>query len=173
MEEEVNLYSTFATSSKVLCTKSNKLGVAFYYLNALDAAEEDTWKGKGGTINKILDTFKIQGKGYYIWVKTILTNVVECILKNVEYTGQNVKKRRGPMPELTPACQEANILAGCMEDGLGIRHATFRVNTYRISMKREILGMSCIHKLFQKLKPNFSVVGKMKTGSNKPESERG
>ena len=69
------------------------------------------------------------------------------------------------------ACQEANILAECMEDGLGIRHATFCVNAYRISMKKEILGMSCIHKLFQKLKPKFSVVGKMKTGSNKPESE--
>ena len=90
VEEEVNLYSTFATSSKVLCTKSNKLGVAFYYLNALDAAEEDTWKGKGGIIYKILDMFKIQGKGYYIWVKTILINMRECILKNVEYTGQNV-----------------------------------------------------------------------------------
>ena len=43
----MHLYSTFATSSKVLCTKSNKLGVAFYYLNALNAAEEDTWKGTG------------------------------------------------------------------------------------------------------------------------------
>ena len=68
VEEEVNLYSTFASSSKVLSTKSNKIGVACYYLNILGAPEETTWKKKGGTINKILDAFKIQGKGYYVWV---------------------------------------------------------------------------------------------------------
>ena len=171
VEEEVNLYSTFATSSKVFSTKSNKIGVGFYYLNFLGAPDESTWKGKGGTINKIMDAFKISGKGYYNWVKLILANVRECMIKNVEYTGQNVKKRRGPMPELNYKSREAEIIAQTMEDGLGIRHASFRVNFWRQGKGKEVLGMTCIHSLFQKLKPKFSVVGKMKTGSNDATSE--
>ena len=39
VEEEVNVYSTFATSSKVISTKSNKIGVGFYYLNFLGAPD--------------------------------------------------------------------------------------------------------------------------------------
>ena len=75
------------------------------------------------------------------------------------------------MPELSYKDREAEILAQTVEDWLGIMHATFCINTYRIGLQKEILGMSCIHSLFQKLKPKFSAVGKMKTGSNDPGSD--
>ena len=56
--------------------------------------------------------------------------------------------------------EEAKILAKAMEEGLGLKHATLRVNNYRILKGMEIVGMSCLHSLFQKLKPKFSTVGK-------------
>ena len=74
------------------------------------------------------------------------------------------------MPVLTFDSREAEITAKAMEDGLGIRHATMRVNTYRTRMKQEILGQTCILGLFQRLKPLMTSISKMKTGSNDPSS---
>ena len=47
-----------------------------------------------------------------------------------------------------------------------IRHATWRVNTYRDTRGLEVVGQTCVFGLFQRLKPTFTAVGKMKTGSN-------
>ena len=41
MEEEEVRYSSFGGNHDVLSTKSNKLGIAFLYLNVLNAAPED------------------------------------------------------------------------------------------------------------------------------------
>ena len=40
-EVEEHLYSTFNTESKVFCTSSNKIGVAFFYMNSLGAPEPE------------------------------------------------------------------------------------------------------------------------------------
>ena len=91
-------------------------------------------------------------------------------MEDKEYTGQSIRKKRGPQSMFSYKDEEAKILAKAMEEGLGLRHATFRVNNYRILKGLEIVGMSCPHNLFQKLKPKFSTVGKMKQGSNDPKS---
>ena len=90
--------------------------------------------------------------------------------KKIEYTGQGVKKRRGPIPVLTFDSQEAEITAKVMEDGLGIRHATMHVNTYRNRIGKVILGQTYILGMFQRLKPLMTSIRKIKTGSNDPDS---
>ena len=141
VEDEI-MYSTFGKDNKVLSSKSNKIGVAFHYMNVLDAEPEDLWDGADGIINRILVAINLKNKGYYGWVRDILRAVRVCIIKNIEYTGQGIKKRRGFLPTLTIKSKEAKIVAATMEKSLGIRHATQRVNTYRIRMNLGILGES-------------------------------
>ena len=74
------------------------------------------------------------------------------------------------MSVLTFDSQDAEITAKTMEDGLGIRHATMHVNTYRNRMGKVILGQTCILGLFQRLKPLMTSIRKMKSGSNAPDS---
>ena len=169
-QEAEHMYSTFASESDVFSTQSNKIGIAAFYLNVLSAPEEQMWGGREGTIINILTTFRIRGKGYYMWVKKILLDVRECILKNKEYKGQNLKLKRGPRTLLTFEDPEAEIVANTMEEGLGIRHAANRVNCYRLGKGKEILGVSCLFNLFQSLKPKYTTVGEMKTGWNDPGS---
>ena len=166
MEEEEVRYSSFGGNHDVLTTKSNKLGIAFLYLNVLHAAPEDDWGGTNGLINKMLDMLNLRHKGYFSWLKEILQAVRVCFIRNIEYTGQGIKKRRGPLPVLAINSEEARIVATSCEKNLGIRHATQRVNTYRVRLGKGILGQTCIFGLFQRLKPLITTIGKMKTGSN-------
>ena len=70
----------------------NKLAIACFYMNALNAPLEELWKGKTGVINRILDVFNIRNLRYYVWVRDILQTVRECIVKDKEYTEQGPKK---------------------------------------------------------------------------------
>ena len=92
MEEEEVRYSSFGGNHDVLTTKSNKLGIAFLYLNVLNAAPEDDWGGTNGLINKMLDMLNLRHKGYFSWLKEILQAVRVCFIRNIEYTGQGIKK---------------------------------------------------------------------------------
>ena len=159
-------YSSFGGNHEVLSSKSNKLGIAFLYLNVLKAAPEDDWGGTNGLINKMFDMLNLRHKGYFSWLKEILQAVRVCSIRNIEYTGQGIKKRRGPLPVLAINSEEARIVATSCEKNLGIRHATQRVNTYRVRLGKGILGQTCIFGLFQRLKPLIKTIDKMKTGSN-------
>ena len=164
--EDFVAYSTFGRTNNVISTMGNKLAIACFYMNALNAPPPELWKGKTGVINRILDVFQIRNRGYYIWVRDILQAVRECIVLDKEYVGQGPTKRRGKAHLLSTHSDEAKILAATMEKGLGIRHATWRVNTYRDRQGLEVVGQTCVFGLFQRLKPTFTAVGKMKTGSN-------
>ena len=87
-------------------------------------------------------------------MRKVLQAVRLCIIKNIEYTGQGVKKRRDPMPVLIFDSREAEITAKAMEDGLRIRHATIRVNTYRTRMKQQIWDKHASLGCFNALSPS-------------------
>ena len=90
------MYSTFGTGRKVWSTRSNKNRIASYYLHVLSALDKSCWKGKLGTINKIITAYKIKRKRYYMWVEKILQNAREYLGQNKEYTGKNIKKEVVP-----------------------------------------------------------------------------
>ena len=146
--QDFQAYSTFGRTNNVISSVGNKLAIACFYMNALNAPPDEFWKGKNGVINRILNVFQIRNLGYYVWVRDILQAVRECIVSDKEYTGQLPKKRRGRTHILSTDSEEAKLLAASMEKGLGIRHATWRVNTYRDLRGEEVVGQTCVFGLF-------------------------
>ena len=76
--------------------------------------------------------------------------------KNIQGRDQ---KRRGKTHLLSTDSEEAKILAATTEKGLGIRHAAWRVNTYRDMRGEAVVGQTCVFGLFQRVKPTFTAVG--------------
>ena len=124
VKEVEYVYLTFGRSNNLISTICTKQAIVCYYLNVCGAPPEDSWKGKDGVINQILDEFKIRNQGHYMWVRNIVEAVRECIVEKHTIHWTITKKERGTKHILITASKEGKIVTATMEKGLGLGHAT-------------------------------------------------
>ena len=103
---------------------------------------EKFWQGRGGIVSKICAHIPILTKNSDKRVLGVLEECSACIKSKVEYTGE----RRGGSGNHKPLIQTGSfymqMVADCMEEGLGLHTTMNRVNKHRVAAGLLHVGLS-------------------------------
>ena len=108
----------------VITNQQRRVAFAVYFVDVLDAPHQSEWNGRGGTIRAIMEHFKVPENSRCV-VKVVLDNVVKCMENGVQYNGKVSGGSGGLNKLITLDSDESDIIADCMEMGLGIRQTHF------------------------------------------------
>jgi len=148
-------------SDKLLCNRSIRLAIAYFFVQALDIPPPLAWTGRNGTITHIQRTLNIP-KGSYGLILNVLQNVAACYKNGIEYTGEkdieieNMRESR----KIKAGSIEEEMIANWMEEGLGFRLTTMFLNEHLKEEGHEEIGVKSVYNAFNRLNPLITKIGK-------------
>ena len=111
--------------------------------------------------------------GLKIWSRSdfsaIFRHVIECARTEIRFEVKDMAK--GPIgrpPVIQINSIKAQIIADCIESGLSIKRACYKLNKHHLKNNKETVGESTVHHLVKRLQPKVSVVKKRKQGRIDP-----
>ena len=101
----------------------------------------------------------------------VLEECSACIKSHTEYTGE----RRGGSGNHKPLIETGSfymqMVADCMEEGLGLRTTMERVNKHRVAAGLLHVGKSAVASAYHRACPVLAMVSRVKSGSNDPTDD--
>eukprot|EP01045_Picozoa_sp_COSAG04_P015981 COSAG04_NODE_1302_length_7312_cov_2.782289_5_plen_439_part_00 len=148
------------------------LAWAFYFADTLGAPAEEHWDGRGGTVSQIAEMFHVK-MGSRGSIRSVLVDVTECLEAGAEYSGgRSVQPRAQAL--ISTDSEEANIIADCMEDKMGIRQTAAEVNFWRVHVaqppRTPELGVTCVWSCYCALDKEETAVLEISQGKTDPEA---
>eukprot|EP00936_MAST-01D_sp_MAST-1D-sp1_P002372 g2372.t1 len=107
--------------------------ISVYYMTELDAPPKSEWKARGGTISTIIKnvSFLKDHHNDRLRVQRVLEDTCWCHENGYEYRGEGRYAQVGGHNKLIlPGSFEEQLIADCMEDGLGLDSTTEYLNDY-------------------------------------------
>ena len=124
--------------------EAQRVHIAMVWQFHFDGLPKEFWQGHDGIVSKICADVKFLTKKSAERVLGVLTECAKCIKSKVEYTGE----RRGGSGNHKPLIQTGSfymqMVADCMEEGLGLHTTMNRVNKHRVAAGLLHVGQSAI-----------------------------
>lgn len=158
-----------AAAAPVLSDSAQRVAIAHYFINVLDAPPEEEWSERNGTIWTIRVALGIPSGSHNTVLQT-LKDVTACAESGQVYTGQRKVGRRRVRALLQVGTPCAKVVANCMERGLGLKRTTVLLNFSR--KKRGLLpvGVSAVYGLHLAMKPVVTAIVDNKQGKTDPDT---
>jgi hypothetical protein len=153
----------------VLSKRAQRLAIAFYYYETLDAPPKEEWKQPMGTIYQIRHGLRLS-RGQHNTVKRVLENLLQCIEAGVEYDGERKVQKARCRALLQIGTKCARVVADAMERHLGLKKTTKLLNLSRKKRGLDPVGVSAVHGLHLAMQPVITTITDNKQGKDDPDS---
>ena len=156
-----------------ISNESKRSAIACCYYYTFDAPPEEAWAGKGGTIGQICNELDFGGLNSYGSVRRVLYDVKVAMEGGWEYCPAKNAGSGGKNVLIPTGSYYSQLVADCMEDGLGLRTTMHIVNEERAEEDPPLqhVGLSAIMSAYHRLKPHVSGIKRVKQGSDDPEAD--
>jgi hypothetical protein len=104
----------YVRGTSVLSQRSQRIGIAFFYIHALGSPPRSEWSGKAGTVAKIRSTFNIP-IGSRFTICRVLTQVQLSNSTGKQYDGRPTAPPRPRSRVIKVGSMEAQLVADAME----------------------------------------------------------
>lgn len=149
----------------VITDAMRRHAIAFHYLRVLNAPEPDEWKGKGGTISTVLKALKLHNNSYRT-VERVLKKVWDALCVGMPYNDERSNKG-GRTCTIKNGSFEQQMIADCIERGLGMTETTYLVNSH---LKEDgvliPLSRSAVYSAHLAMKPKTEAIKKASQGDS-------
>jgi hypothetical protein len=150
---------------------AQRVHIAMVWQFHFDGLPQKFWQGRDGVVSKICAHVKFLTTKSAERVFGVLTECAKCILNKVEYTGG----RRGGSGNNKPIIETGSfymqMVADCMEEGLGLHTTMNRVNKHRVDAGLLHVGQSAIASAYHRACPVCQMVTRVKSGSHDPKDD--
>ncbi|RHY93727.1 hypothetical protein DYB37_012708 [Aphanomyces astaci] len=142
---------------------------AVYFIDALGAPPRDEWNEYRGTVYQIMQQFNVPtGSRESVW--NVLNDVEDCSWLGHEYCGDGAP-RGGTNKLIVLRSCESQIVADCMEIGMGLTETTHMVNEYRSPTYKIHVGRSAVYSCYLRLNPVVTPLYRQKQGCADKDSD--
>ncbi|KAF0720392.1 hypothetical protein AaE_010326, partial [Aphanomyces astaci] len=122
----------------VVSDKARRVAWGIYFIDALGAPPSSEWTERLGTVYTSMQQFKVP-RGSRDSVLNVLEDVRDCCEQGVEYDGSG-SQYGGLNKTIALHTCKSQIVADCMELGMGLTETTHMVNEYQAVHDRVHVG---------------------------------
>ena len=142
--------------------KSFMFAIYYFYVEHLDAPNEEHWNGRDGTVSLIR---KLLGLPPHTRkkIRRTLESIIRCIRSGKQFEGK-YEKNAGRHVLIEPGSFEEELIANWMQSHAGFRMTTLLVNEHRREEGKEEVSTSAVMSAFYRLEPKISIIEKVQSG---------
>ncbi len=145
--------------------------IALYWQGVCNCEPHEFWKGRGGTISKIIEGLHLD-KRQRALVEGVLGEAYQMIVvERGSYSGESSKERGWPKPKIADNSVEQSIIADYHENGFSIRETTFMVNVYRFKERLELVTPSAVYHCMLQMESRKAPALKKPAGDTNKDSK--
>jgi hypothetical protein len=130
---------------------AQRMVVAHLFVN-VHGCKSDGWHGKEGITNQIREHL---GLGKWSDVETTLNKILQCKIDKIAHTGSIHCNKVGRRAIISLDSEVAQMIVGCIKDGLSLATTTQTVNQHCEAMDQDAITESAVYTAFCSLKPKM------------------
>lgn len=154
LRETIPRFNRIRSVKPKISESTQRLAIAFYYVQKLGAPCMSKWTGTKGTISKIIEGLGLNENSRKT-VERVLVSVQECRNRGFEYTGERRSGSGGSNRLIEQQSLDSQIIADAMEECLGVRQTTALINETRVARGIQHVGVSAVYGAVQRLNPTY------------------
>jgi hypothetical protein len=153
--------------SDPIIEKEWRIMISGYFRQTLKYPPKEDWGGPGGTIAKILDTFRLP-EGAQPRIERLLEYVVIYKKRGQVYTGE--RKMGQGAKSMINSPYEYQITIDVVEQQNGTKMALLLLNQYHHTTSLESVGLTTVLRTINRLRPVIHKIPKRKQGNKEVHS---